>query len=296
MKSPSRILATVVAATVLTAIAFAQTAQEPHGRTPFIPIGKEPPAQLIVDLPNPQALAIGVVLIQYRTENVHIVPVFGPATLNVFPRVGHVQIDVDNLPWHWADASNIGTIDIKDLPPGQHKVRIDLVDGNNQLFAGQSKTVTFAVPGIAARSLARVVSATVLNVSTVAQSAHVVRGRTPDVGNEPPAQLIVDPPNPQALAAGAVLIQFRAENVHIVPVFGPAALKVFPRVGHVHINVDDLPWHWADASDTSTIDIQDLPPGQHTVRIDLVDANHQLFPGQSKTVTFTVPGTAPHSY
>jgi hypothetical protein len=25
------------------------------------------------------------------------------------------------------------------------------------------------------------------------------------------------------------------------------------------------------------------------VQIDLVDANHQVFPGQSKTVTFTVP-------
>jgi hypothetical protein len=296
MKQITIILTTVVAATALTAGGFAQSAQDSRGRTPFIPIGKEPPPQLIVDLPNPRALAIDVALIQYRAENVHIVPVSGPATLNVFPRVGHVQITVDDLPWHWADASNIGTIDIKELPPGQHKVRIDLVDGNNQLFPGQSKTVTFTAPGTAARSLARVVSATVLNVSTVAQSAHDVRDRTPVVGNEPPAQLTVDPPNPQALAAGTVLIQYRAENVHIVPVFGPAALKVSPRVGHVHINVDDLPWHWADASDTCTVDIKDLPPGQHTVRIDLVDANHQLFPGQSKTVTFTVPGTAPHSY
>jgi hypothetical protein len=296
MKSPSRILATVVAATALTAIAFAQSAQDPRGRTPYIPIGKEPPAQLILSPPNPQALATGAVLIQYRAENVHIVPVFGPGTLKVFPRVGHVQINVDNLPWHWADASDIGTIDIQDLPPGQHEVRIDLVDGNHQLFPGQSKTVTVTVPGAAARSLARAVAATVINASTVAQSVHDVRGRTPAVGNEPPAQLIVDPPNTQALAAGAVLIRYRAENVHIVPVFGPGALKVFPRVGHVHINVDDLPWHWADASDTSSIDIKDLPPGQHTVRIDLVDGNHQLFPGQSKTVTFTVPGSASHSY
>ena len=95
---------------------------------------------------------------------------------------------------------------------------------------------------------------------------------------------------------GVVLIQYRAENVHIVPVFGPAALSIFPRVGHLHINVDDLPWHWADASDTGTIDIKDLPPGQHKVMIDLVDGNHQLYPGQSKTVTFTVPNTAPHPY
>jgi hypothetical protein len=137
-----------------------------------------------------------------------------------------------------------------------------------------------------------------LTASAFGQSAQDVRGRTPfiPVGTEPPAQLIVDPPNPQALAVGVVLIQYRAENVHIAPVFGPGALSVFPRVGHLHINVDDLPWHWADASDTGTIDIKDLPPGQHTVRIDLVNGNHQLFPGQSKTVTFTVPVTASRRY
>jgi hypothetical protein len=149
-----------------------------------------------------------------------------------------------------------------------------------------------------AKTLATMVAATVLAAGAFAQSAQDLRGRTPfiPVGTEPPAQLIVDPPNPQALAFGVVLIQYRAENVHIVPVFGPAALNIFPRVGHLHINVDDLPWHWADASDTGTIDIKDLPPGQHTVRIDLVDGNHQLFPGQSKIVTFTVPVTAPHRY
>jgi hypothetical protein len=147
MKPLTKTLAIAVFATVLTAGAFAQSAQDLRGRTPFIPVGKEPPAELIVDPPNPQALAIGVVLIQYKAENVHIVPVFGPAAVNVFPRVGHLHINVDDLPWHWADASDTGTIDIKDLPPGPHKVRIDLVDGNHQLFPGQSKTVTFTVPG-----------------------------------------------------------------------------------------------------------------------------------------------------
>jgi hypothetical protein len=148
------------------------------------------------------------------------------------------------------------------------------------------------------KSLATLVAATLITASTFAQSAQDVRGKTPfiPIGKEAPAQLIVDPPNPLALSVGVVLIQYRAENVHIVPVFGPAALNVFPRVGHLHINVDDLPWHWADASDTGTIDVKDLPPGPHKVRIDLVDGNHQLFPGQSKTVTFTVPETAPHSY
>ena len=35
------------------------------------------------------------------------------------------------------------------------------------------------------------------------------------------------------------------------------------------------------------IDVALMPPGPHKIRIELVDANHQVFPGQSKTVTFT---------
>jgi hypothetical protein len=79
-------------------------------------------------------------------------------------------------------------------------------------------------------------------------------------------------------------------------VFGEAALKVSPRVGHLHITVDDLPWWWADASDLNTVDIAGMPPGPHKVKIELVDANHQVFPGQVATVTFTVPEKAQTSH
>jgi Family of unknown function (DUF6130) len=50
----------------------------------------------------------------------------------------------------------------------------------------------------------------------------------------------------------------------------------------------------ADASDNNTVDIAGMPPGQHKVLIELVNANHQVFPGCptcSQTVTFTVPET-----
>jgi hypothetical protein len=132
------------------------------------------------------------------------------------------------------------------------------------------------------RILATVVTATVLTASALAQSAQDLRGRTPVVENQPPAQLIVDPPNPQALGVGVVLIQYQAKNVHIVPVFGPAALKVFPRVGHVHINVDNLPWHWADANDTSTIDIKDLPQASTRCGLTWWTAIISSFPGSPK--------------
>jgi len=127
----------------------------------------------------------------------------------------------------------------------------------------------------------------------VPQSAKAVRGATPyaPIADEPAPKLIVDPPLPDPLAQGVVWIQWRVENVRILPVFGKGALNVSPRVGHLHIHVDDLPWWWADASDNNTIDLAGMPPGEHKVLIELVNADHQVFPGQAKTVTFTVPGT-----
>ena len=144
------------------------------------------------------------------------------------------------------------------------------------------------------KTLAAAAAATVLATSAFAQSAREIRGASPYVAieNEPAPKLIVDPPLPEGLAQGVFWAQYRVENVRIVPVFGAGALQVSPRIGHLHITVDDLPWWWADASDNNTVDIAGLPPGQHKVTIALVDANHNVFPGQVVTVPFTVPGSA----
>ena len=136
----------------------------------------------------------------------------------------------------------------------------------------------------------------VLATNAFAQSAKEIRGASPYVAikNEPAPKLIVDPPLPEGLAIGVVWIQYRVENLRIVPVLGEGATKVSPRVGHLHITVDDLPWWWADTSDSNTIDIAGLPVGQHKVRIELVDANHKIFPGQTQTVTFKLPVALQH--
>jgi len=129
------------------------------------------------------------------------------------------------------------------------------------------------------------------DVKAAARSAKDVRGASPyiEIKNEPAPKLIVDPPLPDLLDQGVVWIQWRAQNVHILPVFGKGALNASPRVGHLHIHMDDVPWLWADASDINTIDLAGVPPGPHKILIELVNANHEVFPGQSKTVTFTVP-------
>jgi uncharacterized protein DUF6130 len=130
-----------------------------------------------------------------------------------------------------------------------------------------------------------------LATGALAQSAKETRGATPyvPIENEPAPKLIVDPPLPEGLAIGLFWVQYRVENMHIAPVFGEGALNASPRLGHLHVTVDDLPWWWADASDSNTIDIAGLPVGEHKVRIELVDANHNIIPGQVVTVNFTLP-------
>ena len=112
----------------------------------------------------------------------------------------------------------------------------------------------------------------------------------PLTGTEPAAKLVIDAPLAGPLASrGVVVIPYCAENMRIAPVFGPGALAVSPRVGHIHVTVDETPWHWADASGTPLI-LRGLLPGPHKVLIELVDANHQ--PVDKGTVTFDVPKKA----
>jgi hypothetical protein len=107
---------------------------------------------------------------------------------------------------------------------------------------------------------------------------------------QPPAKIIVDPPLAEPLSHGQAFIQYRAENLRIVPVFGPNALDVSPRIGHIHVIVDDAPWHWADASGEPLI-LVGLPAGPHKVQIILANAHHQ--PLDRATVEFVVPEIDP---
>jgi hypothetical protein len=131
-------------------------------------------------------------------------------------------------------------------------------------------------------------ASTIFAATSFAQSAKDIRGPSPLVAieNQPPARLIVDPPLAKQLEQGLVFIQYAAENLHIVPVFGKGALDVSPRIGHVHITVDDAPWHFVDASGETVI-VVGLKPGPHKVLFELADPTHHVI--DSKTVSFEIP-------
>jgi hypothetical protein len=123
---------------------------------------------------------------------------------------------------------------------------------------------------------------------TATATAAIAQSTVVPIDNEPMPRLIVEPPLPGPLAQGVVFIPYRVENVRILPVAGPAARNLSPRVGHLHITVDDLPWLWADFGQSNTIVLAGMPRGQHKVLIELVDAEGSLFTAQ--TVTFHLTG------
>ena len=108
------------------------------------------------------------------------------------------------------------------------------------------------------------------------------------IDNEAAPRLIVESPLPGPLANGVVYIPYRVENLRILPLGGSAALDVSPRVGHLHITVDDLGWQWADYGQSNTIILIGMPRGDHTVLIEVVDPKGKVYTAQK--VSFTSPG------
>jgi hypothetical protein len=139
-------------------------------------------------------------------------------------------------------------------------------------------------------SLLGVAAVVLYATAALAQSAKDGCGLTsviPLTSEEPPAKLITFPPLAEPLASrGVAIIQYCVQNLHLVPVFGLNALAVSPRVGHLHVTVDDASWVWADASGNPII-LMGLRPGPHKVLIELADANHRIL--DKGLVTFVVP-------
>src|SRR5262245_55411706 len=247
------------------------TAREILGPAAVVPLAEQPPAKIFIDPPLPDQLALGRAVIQYRTENLRVMPGFGTEALAVSPRIGHLHVTVDDNPWVtgvW-HGTNGGELILGNLPPGPHKVRIELETPNHKPITHD--VVKFEVPE-------RSVPKDGENQSAV--NAEQRRAETS------PAKLIVDAPLPEELSRGLVLFHYRTENVEILPVYGPAAATVTPRIGHIQITVDDGPWYRADATGQPVV-VNGLPAGPHKIQIELVDANHKRL--AQEVVKFEVP-------
>ena len=116
------------------------------------------------------------------------------------------------------------------------------------------------------------------------------------LASEAAPMLIAYPPLAEPLARGVVIIQYRTEHARIMPVFGKAAADVSPRLGHLHVTVDDWKGTWAHTSEDPII-LVGLTPGAHKVLLEVADPTHRIL--THTTVSFTVPpkgpSVAPHT-
>lgn len=162
-----------------------------------------------------------------------------------------------------------------------HRLNVKMLQAFISFKAKQARLAMYVLP----------MTSLVLALTSQASAqlpTRVVQGIDPltPLSSEPQAKLVVDAPLPDQLARGRVVLLYRTENLRILPVYGPEALKLSPRVGHLHITVDDGPWRWIDASNEPLI-INKLPPGPHRILIEMVDPTHQVIEG--KTINFIVP-------
>ncbi|MEK6423004.1 MAG: DUF6130 family protein [Burkholderia gladioli] len=113
---------------------------------------------------------------------------------------------------------------------------------------------------------------------------------TADIPATSQPHLTLYPPRADVLKDGYVYLAFRVDNLRILPLYtdihGEAATTLTPRIGHLHVFVDDSTWSWIHARNDA-IYFGALPPGPHRVRVELVDASHAVI--ETKTVHFAVP-------
>jgi hypothetical protein len=72
---------------------------------------------------------------------------------------------------------------------------------------------------------------------------------------------------------------------------GAAACQVVPRIGHLHITVDDARWHWVDASGEPLI-VAGLAPGPHRVLLELADPTHRVVDAAVVELEIPQPSTS----
>ncbi|WP_408003515.1 DUF6130 family protein [Pseudomonas arsenicoxydans] len=109
----------------------------------ILPLESETLPKLIAYPPLAEPLARGVVIIQYRTEHVRIMPVFGKTAGDVSPRLGHLQVTVDDWKSTWAHSSEDPII-LVGLTPSTHKILLEVADPTHKILT--STTMNFEVP------------------------------------------------------------------------------------------------------------------------------------------------------
>jgi hypothetical protein len=112
------------------------------------------------------------------------------------------------------------------------------------------------------------------------------RSPSPVVEMKREPTIAIESPAAGDTVRGVTIVRFRTANIVMASPFGPQPVGSLP-AGHVHVTVDGTSWHWMHTS-TDPIVITPMSVGEHTVTLELADANHR--PITSQTVRFMVRG------
>lgn len=142
-------LSAVAMAAAFCVSAYAQSAPDAIRPPAILPLNGEPAPKLIPYAPLAEPLARGVVIVQFRTENFRVIPVFGKPAVDISPRIGHLHVTIDDAHGTWAHTSEDPII-VVGLTPGPHKLRLELADPSHKILA--SEVVAVTVPDLKATS------------------------------------------------------------------------------------------------------------------------------------------------
>lgn len=246
-------------------LAIAQSLPDPRIAGAVLLLSQEAPAKIAVDPPLAAPLFRGEVVVGYRTQNIRLLPQFGPAAAAASPRIGHLHLSLDDAPWVWVNASGDPVV-LNGLRPGPHKLRLQLETANHQQL--DEASTSFIVPPRWARQEPAI----------------------PPASRRIAARLVIDAAAAEPLARGVLFVTPRAPGLRILPQFGAAARGASPPIGHLHVSLDGASWYWEDASGGPII-INGLASGRHALAITLVNGDHRQI--DRGVVAFVIPTPAP---
>jgi Family of unknown function (DUF6130) len=136
-------LAIVAAGTVLATSALARSGREIRGASPYVATGEEPAPTLIVDSPLPEGLAQGVFWLRTEWRTCASYLCSGRAPFRYLHVWGICTSRSTTCPGGGRMRVTTTQSISAGLPSGQHKMKIELVDASQNVFAGQVMTLTF---------------------------------------------------------------------------------------------------------------------------------------------------------
>lgn len=266
--------APIIVSCLAAVFAAAQTGRDPHQAGSVASMRDEPPARIAVDQPLADSLSLGSAVVHFRTENLRVKPMFGPAAASLSPRVGHLHVRVDDAAWVWAHASE-DAVNVTGLAPGAHKIRLQLMNANHQPL--DEAAVEFTVPRPQKK------------VSAATESEDQLSGAAVGPATDQPARLVIDSPVPEPLSRGVIFVPYRTENLNTRPV------SEYTRMARIRVTVDQAPWHWEDASGNPII-VQGLAPGSHYILIEHVNPQDRVLDHGTIKVTIPAPASRPEAH